>query len=172
MSVIEPSFSIRIILLHNCFIIIHIASGLTGAPLWRLHITLASGVFLKGCSLSQSLTYGNESVRSMGPVPVLDSCGISPSPYRSFNLICFIFRSVTSWFLASKSQKSAKAALFLLYCSYFIIESSSSRSHNSVSKYELIRLDLFSLILAKVGVSQSSCVSISPLVNPFASTPF
>jgi hypothetical protein len=54
-------------------VIVHIASGFTGLPVIRLQINLASGSFLNGCSFSQSLTYGNEHVSKIGPVPVLAS---------------------------------------------------------------------------------------------------
>jgi hypothetical protein len=57
----------------SCFIIVHIASGVTGLLLIRLQIRAASGEFLRGCRFSQSLTYGNNKVSSMGPDPVLAS---------------------------------------------------------------------------------------------------
>lgn len=57
---------------------------------------------------------------------------------RPYNTKCFIFNRVTSWFLASRSQNNAKAALLRLNGSYLIISKSSSSSHNSVSKYGLI----------------------------------
>src|SRR5918994_3627442 len=80
LSEIEPFSSRRMILFLSCFMTIHNASALMGAPVKRLHISLALDSFLKGCSFTQSLTYGNEQVRRIGPVPVLASCGISPSP--------------------------------------------------------------------------------------------
>lgn len=125
------------------------------SSVWILHMSLASDSFLKGCSLSQSRTYGNEHFRSAGPEPVFVSCGISPSPSFSLRRICLILSVVTSWFLASRSQNKVNAALFRLYGSYLIIERISSCSHNSASKYGLRRLVFFSLILAKWGVIHS-----------------
>ena len=55
-SVIVPFSSMRMILNRSCFIIVHIASGLTGLPVMRLQISLASGSFLNGCSFIQSRT--------------------------------------------------------------------------------------------------------------------
>src|SRR5438876_11557526 len=78
--VTEPFSIKRITLRRNCFIIVHIASDLTGPPVRRLQTSLASGSYLKGCSLSQSRTYGNEQVSRTGPLPVLAWYGISPSP--------------------------------------------------------------------------------------------
>jgi len=45
-------------------------SAFTAPPVIRLQITLAFGSFLNGCSLSQSLTYGDEHVSRRGPVPL------------------------------------------------------------------------------------------------------
>ena len=50
--------------------LVHRESALIEPPVSRLQINLAFGSFLKGCSFSQSLTYANEQVSSMGPVPV------------------------------------------------------------------------------------------------------
>ena len=124
-------------------------------PVVKLHMTIAFCSFLKGCSLSQSLIYGIENVSKIGPVPVFDSNGISPSPYLSFKRKCFIFREVISCGLASRSQSNAKAALFLLNCSYFMMVWSSHLSQISDSRYGLILLVLFSLIFTKEGVVQS-----------------
>ena len=55
------------------FIIDHIASGFTAPPVYLLQINLALGSFRKGCSFNQSLTYGNEHVKRIGPVPVFAS---------------------------------------------------------------------------------------------------
>jgi hypothetical protein len=46
-------------------------------PVTRLQINLALASFLNGCSFSQFRTYGKEHVSNVGPVPVLDSYGIS-----------------------------------------------------------------------------------------------
>ena len=56
LSVIQPFFNNLMILALSCPIIVHMASGLTGAPVIRLQINLASGSFLNGCSFNQSLT--------------------------------------------------------------------------------------------------------------------
>src|SRR5215469_5056381 len=72
-SVIDPFASKRIILFLNCFMMVQSESGFIGAPVSRLQINLAFASFLKGCSFSQSRTYGKEHVSNVGPVPVLDS---------------------------------------------------------------------------------------------------
>lgn len=96
MLVISSFSNNRIIRSRNCFITLSILSGVIGTPLIRLQISLEFGSFLYGCSFNQSLTYGNEVVSNIGPVPVFASYGISPSPYFSFRRICLIFNSVIS----------------------------------------------------------------------------
>jgi hypothetical protein len=63
---------------------------LVEAQLWGLQINRALGTFLNGCSFSRSCTYGNDSVSSMGPVPVLASLvfrlpNASPLAYHSLS---------------------------------------------------------------------------------------
>ena len=55
-SVSSPDSNNLAILTLSWFIIVQSASGLIGAPVFRLQISLASGVLRKGCSFSQSLT--------------------------------------------------------------------------------------------------------------------
>ena len=61
---IVPVSSNRILLLLSRFIItVHDKeSAFIGPPVKRLHISLAFGSFLNGCSFSQSGTYGNEHI--------------------------------------------------------------------------------------------------------------
>ena len=89
------------------------------------------------------------------PVPVFDSCGISPSPYLSLSLIFLIFNKVISWFLASRSQYNVNAALLRANVSYFTIVSNSSRSQILLSEYGLSLLVLLFLTFMKEGVIHS-----------------
>ena len=57
-----------------------------------------------------------------------------------------------------------KRALLCLYGSYFIRENISSRSHNSLSKYGLIRLDFFFLNICKW---RDNPVWLLPWFHPF-----
>ena len=54
--VIEPFCNNLLILIRNCFIIVHSESGLIVEPVTRLQIRLAFGSFLNGCSFNQSRT--------------------------------------------------------------------------------------------------------------------
>jgi hypothetical protein len=73
------------------FVLLHLTGieNLIGESDCRIHTTPSPPQML-------SLTYGKEHVNKIGPAPVFASCGISPSPYFSLNLICFIFSNVIS----------------------------------------------------------------------------